>query len=130
MKFSSLCSSNIDGKHVRINAPAPGGSEYFNYKKYPSVVLLALVDGNKKFLCVDVGQYGRASDGNVFSNSNIGKRLTRLNFGLPPDENLGDTCLPYVIVGNEAFPLKQYLMRPYPRSAIEDSVRGRKNFHL
>lgn len=70
----------IDGKHVRINAPARGGSEYFNYKKYPSVVLLALVDGNKKFLCVDVGQYGRASDGNVFSNSNIGKRLTRLNF--------------------------------------------------
>jgi len=25
--------------------------------------------------------------------------------------------LPYVIVGDEAFPLKKYLMRPYPRSA-------------
>lgn len=100
-----------------IFVPTHGSSEFFNYKKYHSVVLLTLVDGNKKLICVDVEQYGKASDGNMFSNSNIGKRLTRLNFRLHPDENLGNACLPYVLVGDKAFPLKQYLMRPYPSNA-------------
>jgi len=78
----------INGKHVRIKAPPHRGSEFFNYKNYHFVVLLALVDANKRFLTVDVGQYGRVSDGNVFANSNIPMRLARQNIGLPPDENL------------------------------------------
>ncbi|XP_016657859.1 uncharacterized protein LOC107883044 [Acyrthosiphon pisum] len=44
------CVAAIDGKHVRVKAPAHKGSEFFNYKKYHSVVLLALVDGNKMLL--------------------------------------------------------------------------------
>ena len=79
--------------------------------------MLALVGANKRFLAVDVGQYGRVSDGNVFANSNIAMRLARQNFGLPPDENLVGVPLPYIVIGDEAFPLKKYLMRPYPRSA-------------
>jgi len=47
--------------------------------------LLALVDANTRFLTVDVGQYGRVSDGNMFTNSNIPMRLARQNIGLPPD---------------------------------------------
>ena len=111
------CVAAIDGKHVRIKAPPHRGSEFFNYKKYHSVVLLALVDANKRFLIVDVGQYGRVSDGNVFANSNIATCLARQNIGLPPDENFGGVPLPYIVTGDEAFPLKKYLMRPYPRSA-------------
>ena len=111
------CVAVIDGKHVRIKAPPHRGSEFFNYKKYHSVALFALVDAKKRFLTVDVGQYGKVSDGNVFSNSNIAMRLARQNFGLPPDGNLGGIPLPYIVIGDEAFPLKKYLMRPYPRSA-------------
>ena len=53
----------------------------------------------------------------MFANSNIAMRLARQNIGLPPDENLGGVPLPYIVIGDEAFPLKKYLMRPYPRSA-------------
>jgi len=111
------CVAAIDGKHVRIKAPPHRGSEFFNYKKYHSLGLLALVDANKRFLTVDVGQYGRVSDGNIFANSNIAMHLARQNIGLPPDGNLGGIPLPYIVIGDEAFPLKRYLMRPYPRSA-------------
>ena len=43
--------------------------------------------------------------------------LARQNIGLPPDENLGGIPLPYIVIGDKAFPLNKYLMRPYPRSA-------------
>jgi len=111
------CVAAIDGKHVRIKAPPHRGSEFFSYKNYHSVVLLTLVDANKRSLTVDVGQYGRVSDGNVFANSIIAMRLARSNIGLSPDENLGDVPLPCIVIGEEAFPLKKYLMRSYSRSA-------------
>ena len=111
------CVAVINGKHVCIKAPQHRGSEFFNYKKYHSVVLLALVDANKRFLTVDIGQYGRVSDGNVFANSNTAMRLARQNTGLPPDEISGGVPLLHIVIGDEAFPRKKYLMMPYPRSA-------------
>jgi hypothetical protein len=45
----------IAEKHAMIQAPGCSRSLYFNYKKYLSNVLLALVDTNYKFIAVNVG---------------------------------------------------------------------------
>ena len=37
--------------------------------------------------------------------------------------NIHDGKMPYVIVGDEAFPLKRYMMRPYPGRGLSESER-------
>lgn len=53
-----------------------------------------------------------SSDGGVFANSSLGKALHRGSLNIPANSTIPntDTQVPYVIVGDEAFPLKPYLM--------------------
>lgn len=119
------CVAAIDGKHITIQAPAGSGSLFFNYKKTFSIVLLALVDADYRFIAVDVGGYGKNSDGGIFSDSNIGKKLKNGTFGMPKDRPVIENgkALPYVIVGDEAFPCKTYLMRPYPGRGLSEDKK-------
>lgn len=128
--FSTLwnypnCLGALDGKHLTIQAPPNSGSLYFNYKKTFSIVLLALVDAHYNFIAIDVGAYGKNSDGGIFANSNLGKALQRGTLSVPGNATLPgtNTEAPYVMVGDEAFPLKTYLMRPYPGQDLDASRR-------
>jgi len=63
------CLGAIDGKHICIIKPSVTGSQHFNYKHYFSVVLLAIVDSNYKFVYVDIGSFGKDTDSSIFKNS-------------------------------------------------------------
>ena len=98
-----------------IQALKNSGSLFFNYKKHFSVVL-AVVDANYKFVIVDIGAYVRQSDSSVFANLLFGRMLKAKQLPIPPPKPLGGSVspnLPYVFVGDKAFPLLQNLMRPY-----------------
>lgn len=121
------CVGAIDGKHVRIVAPPKSGSLYFNYKGTSSIVLLVLVDANLCFRVTDVGAYGRGSDGGVLRESVFGRRLAAGTLELFPDAVIPNAeCLgplPFTFVGDEAFPLRRNLMRPYPGRALTQNRR-------
>nr|CAH7725002.1 unnamed protein product [Callosobruchus chinensis] len=104
------CYGAIDGKHVNIKAPPKSGSEFYNYKKTNSIVLMAIADHNYCFTYIDVGANGSASDGGVFKNSSIYRRLED---GLLPMDG--------IIVGDAAFPLKSYLLLSRARRIVENA---------
>jgi hypothetical protein len=118
------CVGAIDGKHIVMQCPSSSGSLYYNYKGTFSIVLMAVVDANYKFVLIDVGGYGRNSDGGVLSNSKFGKALTCGQLNIPPAKPLpfskSAVSIPHVIVGDEAFPLKTYMMRPYAGRGLND----------
>lgn len=116
------CIGAMDGKHVRIQSP--GGSMYYNYLDYHSIILLALVDAKYRFLYVDVGANGRAGDAGVFRDSALAHALEHNTLKIPDDKPLpGRTKnVPFFIVGDDAFPLKPYLMKPYPFRKVMNNL--------
>lgn len=123
------CIGSVDGKHIRIKAPRNSGSTYINYKGYFSIVLLGVVDADGLFLTVDVGEYGRNSDGRAFQVSNFGQAMQRGDLNLPDPTPLpGETLLvPYYFVADEAFSLKKNLMRPYSRNQLTNERKAFNN---
>lgn len=109
------CLGAIDGKHVLITKPPNSGSYYFNYKGTFSVVLFAVVNANFEFIYVHCGTNGRVSDGGILKETDLYWSLENKNLKIPPPQILPqvDYELPFVFIGDEAFPLMDNLMKPY-----------------
>lgn len=121
-----------DGKHIALLHPSHSGSEFYNYKGFFSIVLMALVDYDYKFLYVDVGCQGRISDGGIFRNSSFHANMVNNKLDLPPPRPLpksnadswkpleSDDAVPFVFVADNAFPLTNGIMKPYPEKGLTD----------
>lgn len=51
------CVGSVDGKHIRLRCPPNSGTLFYNYKKYYSIVLMAVADSMYRFTLVDLGAY-------------------------------------------------------------------------
>lgn len=111
------CIGSIDGKHIRIKCPPNTGTMFFNYKKFFSIVLQAVADAKCKFIAIEVGSYGKQSDGGIFKSSTLFKLMESGELDIPPDCHLPGTniSVPHVLVADEAYPLLPHVLRPYAR---------------
>lgn len=116
------CVGAIDGKHVNIVKPPKSGSYFYNYKKNFSIIMMALVNANYEFLALEVGINGRCSDAGVFGQSKLKQKYDENFLNLPTPEKLPLTedVVPYVMVGDDAFPLLENLMKPYSRHNLTE----------
>ncbi|KAK4884078.1 hypothetical protein RN001_000349 [Aquatica leii] len=117
------CIGGIHGKPIDIQCPINAGSNFYNYNGCHLVVLLAIVDADYNLIAIDIGAYGRNSDGGIFSTSEMGKRFQNATVNVPGSTPLiqNGEPQPYVLVGGKAFLLKTYMLRPYSRNALGEN---------
>lgn len=79
------------------------------------MVLLAVCDANYRFIFVDIGSYGKASDSSIYKNSELFRKINEGTLNLPNDRpvSINGDPLPYTFVGDEAFGLSKHMLRPY-----------------
>lgn len=92
----------IDGSHIPISTPLVSPDNYYNRKKFHSVVLQGVTDNTGSFTDVCVGAPGRMHDARVFRNSLL------FNQGMQWTQN-GQ----YHIIGDAAYPLMEWLVTPF-----------------
>ena len=117
------CIGAADGKDIAIIHPSDSGSDFCNYKGFFSIVLLAIVDYEYKFIFADVGCQGRISDGGVYRNSFF-YRATQENllellpnkplpvFSNPYYDSQNTEPVPYVFLANDTFRLGKHCLKP------------------
>ena len=113
--------SAIDGSHVPIKCP-PGGAEsmkqYHNFKNFYSIILLALVDAKYRFIWASSGAPGNTHDSTLFQSTNLWSHIVKgelLNHAYM--EN--DIAIPPVILGDGAFPMRTWLLKPYGDAVLQ-----------
>lgn len=113
------CVGAIDGKHVLLQAPFNSETMFYNYKKTFSIILLAQVNGDYCFTFIDVGAQGRMNDAGVFAE-------TVSNQPLPGRQR----SVPYIFVGDDAFPLSRSVLKPYSGTHAKGSIKRIFNYRL
>eukprot|EP00105_Crassostrea_gigas_P006210 XP_011420065.1 PREDICTED: protein ALP1-like [Crassostrea gigas] len=118
--FYHTCGA-LDGKHVALRNPSRSGTLYYNYKGFFSIILLALVDANYKFLWADVG----TQDAQIFNNGPMRYGLENDTLCLPDPEPLphDDRPTPYFLIGDDALSLRSRMMKPYSNCNVNNNER-------
>ncbi|CAM4590154.1 unnamed protein product [Lepidochelys kempii] len=118
----------IDGTHIPILAPDHLANQYINYKGYFSMVQQALVDHKGCFIDINVGWPGKVHDACIFRNSGLFEQLQEGTYFPNQKITIGDVEMPIVILGDPAYPLLPWLMKPYTGSL--DSSKEQFNYRL
>ncbi|KPJ00652.1 PREDICTED: uncharacterized protein LOC106123115 isoform X2 [Papilio xuthus] len=124
------CIGAIGTKNFRIMKSENIRSKNKNSNKYCSLVLQAISDADYKFIAVEIvgKESKRYRNPFHFSASKFKKLLENQQFNVPPGQKLPgcDLTLPHVLLGNAGYPLKTYLLRPYPSLKADN---GKKTFN-
>ena len=91
---------------------------------------MAVAGPNYECLYADVKANGRRSNERIWRNSSIAKLLGDDKLGVPKPQKIpgSDRVAPFVLLGDDAFGLKKYLMKPFPQKDLTDEKRV-YNYH-
>jgi len=104
------CFGAIDGCHIPISAPNLMHTDNYNRKGWYSMLIQGVLDANYCFLDVRVGWPGSVHDARVFVQSTLYDNIER-NHILP--KNTIGVRIPLYLIGDSAYPLKLWLMKPF-----------------
>ena len=95
------CWSAVDGCRIPIKCP-PGGlescKEYHNFKNFFSMVLMGMVDSKYRFF--------------IFQSTDLWNQIKNQDYLPKVGKKVGSLLVPPLILGDAAFPLQPWLMKP------------------
>lgn len=95
----------IDGSHIPIRAPIENKIDYFNRKKFYSIILQGVVDSRKRFIDIFFGEPGSLHDFTVYQRSDVFKKA-------------GEACGNFYMLGDSAYVCSKSLICPFKNIAI------------
>ena len=116
----------LDGLHCSIKCPAGGEEsmkEYYNFKNFYSVLLLALVDAYFRFLWASIGATGNTRYSIYFQSTSLWEKIAKGELIPSKVQTIDDIEIPPQIIGNGAFPLHSWLMKPYEDAVLTPDKR-------
>ena len=118
--------SAIDGSHIVMKCP-PGCpkamKQYYNFKNFYSIILLALVDPKYCFIWASVGAPGNTHDSTLFQSTSIRGKITAGS--ILPQSVLGQEegqAIQPLILGDRAFSMRTWLIKPFGDTILNDAA--------
>ena len=87
-RWNVLALGALDEKHIALKKPKESGSDYYNYKGLFSLVLLALVDTEYRFLWINCGSRRSLLDARVFNRNDLREKTEDGSLGFLASEPL------------------------------------------
>ena len=119
----------IDGTHIPLKSvPRRERVEYFNRKQDYSIVLQGVADASFRFLDVSTGYPGSIHDARILRMSRLHWKVSQGDWLKGPIKQIGPVEVGPLLVGDSAYPLSLWLMKPFKQTAtlIEEQVHYNK----
>ena len=124
------CVGAIDGSHIPVCAPANMHTDYYNRKGWYSMLVQAVVDPDYLFTDLNIGWPGSVHDARVLCHSQLYEQAQSGDI-LPSthSKTISGVSVPPYLIGDAAYPLKTWLMKPFPDRGLSDD-RRRYNYRM
>ena len=106
------CIGSLDGTHIAIKPPLGFETDYFNYKKYHSVIMLAVVNSSLLFTYVNIGASRRCNDSSVYSRLSLAD-VIQMPIYADHYVTINNIKIQSHLIADSAFALKPNVMKPY-----------------
>ena len=107
----------IDGSHIALKTvPVNEWIEYFNRKQDYSVVIQGVA--SFKFLDVGTGYPGSIHDARILRLSKLHSKIDQGNLLKGPLKQIGGSEIGPLLVGDSAYPLSVWLMKPFKQTPM------------
>ena len=120
----------IDGTHIPLTCRpslrhTPMPQDFFNRKKFHSIVLQGVCDTNRMFWNVCAGQPGGVHDAGQFVVSSLATQLSTRRILATPVIRLGGLDIRPYLIGDTAYPSRPYMLRNFKpgNAAMVDHMR-------
>ena len=80
---------------------------------------MALVDAGYKYIFIDICGNRSYADNIIFEDSGLPEALQINILIIPPPKPSKDGPISYSVIADDAFPLRRWLLKPYPLCGLD-----------